>query len=192
MTESSKKDVTELLLDWGSGSESALEQLTPIVYAELHRMASRCMAGERRDSSLQATALVNEAYLKLVDVRRVKWQGRKHFYAVAARLMRRILVDHARARAAHKRGGDLRRVDLGESALVAAEPAADMMDLDAALKRLAERDPRKERVVELRFFAGLSVQEVADLLEVSADTVLRDWRLARSWLAREMDRAGGA
>jgi len=184
--------VTQLLLAWRDGDESALEKLTPIVYEELHRIARRCMAGERREHSLQATALVNEAYLRLVDTRRVRWQGRGHFYAIAARLMRRILVDHARSRDARKRGGDARRVSLDETALVAPEPEVDLIDLDAALQKLAAQDPRKERVVELRFFAGLDVQEAADVLEVSPDTVMRDWRLARAWLARELERDRGA
>jgi len=181
-------DVTELLLAWSAGNASALDELTPIVYAELHRIARRCMAGERKEHSLQATALVNEAYLRLVDTRRMQWQDRSHFYAVAASLMRRILVDHARARDSQKRGGNARRVSLDESALVSPEPAVDLVDLDNALQKLAQLDPRKVRVVELRFFAGLEVQETADVLGVSPDTVMRDWRLARSWLAREMDR----
>lgn len=180
--------VTQLLLAWRDGDESALEKLTPIVYEELHRIARRCMAGERDEHSLQATALVNEAYLKLVDTRQVRWQGRSHFYAIAARLMRRILVDHARSRDARKRGGDARRVSLDETALVSPEPEVDLVDLDAALRKLAAQDPRKEQVVELRFFAGLGVQETADVLRVSPDTVMRDWRLARAWLARELDR----
>jgi RNA polymerase sigma factor (TIGR02999 family) len=183
--------VTQLLLAWRGGDESALEKLTPIVYEELHRIARRCMAGERGEHSLQATALVNEAYLRLVDTRRVRWQGRSHFYAIAARLMRRILVDHARSRDARKRGGDARRVSLDETALVSPEPEVDLVDLDAALRKLAAQDPRKERVVELRFFAGLDVQETAEVLEVSPDTVMRDWRLARAWLARELERDRG-
>jgi RNA polymerase sigma factor (TIGR02999 family) len=155
--------VTQLLMAWRDGDESALEKLTPIVYEDLHQIARRCMAGERGEHSLQATALVNEAYLRLVDTRRVRWQGRGHFYAIAARLMRRILVDHARSREARKRGGDARRVSLDETALVSPEPAVDLVDLDAALQKLAAQDPRKERVVELRFFAGLGVQETADV-----------------------------
>jgi len=183
--------VTQLLLAWRDGDESALEKLTPIVYEELRRIARRCMAGERNEHSLQATALVNEAYLRLVDTRRVQWQGRGHFYAIAARLMRRILVDHARSRDARKRGGDARRVSLKETALVSQEPEVDLIDLDAALQKLAAQDQRKERVVELRFFAGLDVQETADVLGVSPDTVMRDWRLARAWLARELERDRG-
>jgi RNA polymerase sigma factor (TIGR02999 family) len=183
--------VTQLLLAWRDGDESALQKLTPIVYEELHRIARRCMAGERAEHSLQATALVNEAYLKLVDTKRVRWQGRGHFYAIAARLMRRILVDHARSREARKRGGDARRVSLDETVLVSPEPEVDLVDLDAALQKLSAQDPRKERVVELRFFAGLEVQETADVLGVSPDTVMRDWRLARAWLARELERDRG-
>ena len=157
----------------------------PLVERELHAIARRCMAGERPGHSLQATALVNETYLRLVDVQRVKWKDRLHFLAVGARLMRRILVDHARARGYQKRGGGAARVTFDEGLVVAA-PGHDLVALDDALEALAKFDNRKSRVIELRFFGGLSVDETASALNVSADTVMRDWRLAKAWLLREM------
>ena len=184
--------MTELLLAWRDGDETALERLAPLVYDELHQIARRCMAGERVGHSLQTTALVNETYLKLVDTRRVKWQGRAHFFAMSARLMRRILVDHARARGSLKRGGGARRVTLDETAVVASEPDVDLVALDEALLALSEMDPRKVQVVELRFFGGLSVEETAEVLAVSQDTVMRDWRRAKAWLARELERGGAS
>lgn len=163
-----------------------MEQLIPLVHGELRRIARGCLRQERPDHTLQATALVNEAFLRLVDVRQVSWRDRAHFLAMAARLMRRILVDFARTRHAAKRGGDAVRVSLAEAHGLADRPGHDLVALDEALSALAVRDARKARVVELRFFAGLSVEETALVLEVSRDTVLRDWRLARAWLTREL------
>ena len=178
--------VTGLLRKWGQGDEGALERLIPLVHRELHHIAKRCMAGERAGHSLQATALINEAYLRLVDVQHVNWQDRTHFLAMSARLMRRVLVDHARARAYQKRGGDAVRVTFDEGLEVSDEPARDLIALDDALQALAKLDQRKSRVIELRFFGGLSVEETAVVLKVSPDTVMRDWRLAKAWLLREM------
>jgi len=178
--------VTGLLLKWGQGDEDALEQLIPLVHRELHQIAQRCMAGERPDHTLQATVLVNEAYLRLVDAKAVAWNDRAHFLAVAARVMRRILVDHARARRAQKRGGPAARVAFDEALEVTNEPREDFVALDDALEALATFDDRKSRVIELRFFGGLSVEETASVLKVSPETVMRDWRLAKAWLQREM------
>ena len=178
--------VTGLLLQWGQGDERALERLIPLVQHELRQIARRYMARERADHTLQATALVNEAYLRLVDANAVVWQDRTHFFAIAARVMRRILVDHARARRAQKRGGPAARVTLDEALVVAAEPEHDFVALDAALEALAAFDGRKSRVVELRFFGGLSVEETAAVLKVSPATVMLDWKLAKAWLQREM------
>ena len=175
-----------MLVAWGQGDQAALEQLIPLVHGELRRIARGCLRQERPDHTLQATALVNEAFLRLVDVRQVSWRDRAHFLAMAARLMRRILVDFARTRHAAKRGGDAVRVSLAEAHGLADRPGHDLVALDEALSALAVRDARKARVVELRFFAGLSVEETALVLEVSRDTVLRDWRLARAWLTREL------
>ena len=165
---------------------AARERLIPLVHQELHQIARRCMAGERVGNSLQATALVNEAYVRLVDGQSVEWQDRAHFLAVSARVMRRILVDHARARHAQKRGGGGVRVTFDEALVVTDEPRQDVVALDDALEALAKFDERKSRVVELRFFGGLSVEETAAVLDVSPDTVMRDWRLAKAWLQGEM------
>jgi len=178
-------DVNVLLRAWSDGDANALEQLTPIVYDELHRLARRYLRGERRDHSLQTTALVNEAYLRLVDHTRMEWQDRAHFFAVSAQVMRRILVDHARRRNV-KRGGGLRRVALEEATMIGGERPTDLAALDDALTSLAERDPRKAQVVEMRFFGGLSVEESAEVLGVSPVTVMRDWRTAKAWLYREL------
>jgi RNA polymerase sigma-70 factor, ECF subfamily len=175
-----------LLLQWGRGDEAARERLIPLVHEELRQIARRCMAGERVGHSLQATALVNEAYVRLVDGKAVAWQDRAHFLAVSARVMRRILVDHARARHAQKRGGDDARVTFDEALVVTDEPRREFVALDAALEALATFDDRKSRVVELRYFGGLSVDETATALGVSPDTVMRDWRLAKAWLQGEM------
>ena len=179
-------NVTALLLKWGKGDDGAREQLIPLVHQELHQIARRCMAGERVGHSLQATALVNEAYVRLVDGKAVEWQDRAHFLAVSARVMRRILVDHARARHAQKRGGEGARVTFDEALVVTDEPRQNFVALDDALEALAKFDERKSRVVELRFFGGLSVEETASVLNVSPDTVMRDWRLAKAWLQGEM------
>ena len=182
--------VTGLLLEWGRGDEGALERLIPLVHRELHGIARRCMAGERAGHTLQATVLVNEAYLRLVEGKDVKWQDRAHFLAVAARVMRRILVDHARACRAQKRGGPATKVTFDEALVVTNEPREDFVALDDALKDLAAFDERKSRVIELRFFGGLSVEETAVVLKVSPATVMGDWRLAKAWLQREMRGAG--
>jgi RNA polymerase sigma factor (TIGR02999 family) len=170
----------------------ALDRLIPLVHAELRRLARRQMARERRGHTLQATALVNEAYLRLVDVRQVRWQNRAHFFAVSARLMRRILVDFARSRRYLKRGGGAATMSLDEALLVGASPGTDLVALDDALAALAVFDPRKSRVVEMRYFGGLSVEEAAEELHVSPDTVMRDWKLAKVWLLRELERNGTA
>ncbi len=184
-------DVTRLLLSWRQGDEAALEQLIPMVHGELRRIAGRCMAGEQAGNTLQATALVNEAYLRLVDVRRVDWHNRAHFLAMAARLMRRILVDAARARRSGKRGGDAVRVTFAEDLPITAEPAQDLVALDAALEALAKFDDRKSRVIELRYFGGLTIEETASVLRVSPDTVMRDGKLANAWLMRELRSQNG-
>jgi RNA polymerase sigma-70 factor (ECF subfamily) len=180
--------VCELLRAWTDGDTSALERLTPIVYDELHRLARRHMRGERPGHSLQTTALVNEAYMRLVDYTRMQWQDRAHFFAVSAQLMRRILVEHAR-RHNLKRGGGVPHVSLDEAALVGGDRAADLVALDDAMSTLAQLDRRKSQVVEMRFFGGLNVDETADVLKVSAATVMRDWSTAKAWLYREL--AGG-
>jgi RNA polymerase sigma factor (TIGR02999 family) len=177
--------VTGLLLAWRGGDEAALEQLVPLVHEELHRIARGCMRGERAGHSLQATALVNEAYLRLIGAQRVDWQNRVHFLAVSARLMRRILVDFARSKKYQKRGGGAQPVTLDDD-LVVTEPGRDLIALDEALDALAKMDERKSKVVEMRFFGGLSVEETAAALGVSPDTVMRDWRIAKAWLMREL------
>jgi RNA polymerase sigma-70 factor (ECF subfamily) len=179
-------EITRLLLAWQEGDQAALDRLIPLVHAELYRRAKRYMGRERRGHTLQTTALIHEVYLRLVDVQQVRWQNRAHFFAIAARLMRRILVDHARERRYQKRGGEARRVTLDEGLVVSPERDEDLVALDDALSALGEVDLRKSRVVELRFFGGLSVEETAEALEVSPETVRRDWRLARSWLLRRL------
>ena len=176
--------VTGLLLAWGQGDQSALEELTPLVYSELRAVARRCLGGERRGRAIQATELVNELFIKLVDIRRVQWNNRAHFFALAATLMRRILVDHARSRLAIKRGRGARQTTFDEALIVSNEPGEEIVAIDDALDALAKVDRRKARVVELRFFGGLSVEESATVLNVSADTVMRDWKLAKAWLMR--------
>jgi RNA polymerase sigma factor (TIGR02999 family) len=182
---SSAGDVSTLLHAWSEGDENALAKLTPIVYAELHRLARRYLKGERPGHSLQATALVNEAYTRLVDYKRMKWRNRAHFFAVSAQLMRRILVEHAR-RHNQKRGRDVEHVSLDEAAAVGSGRAADLVALDDALNALARLDARKVQVVEMRFFGGLSVAETAEVLKVSLITVMRDWSTAKAWLYREL------
>jgi RNA polymerase sigma factor (TIGR02999 family) len=180
------QDITRLLIAWGDGNQSALEELAPLVESELHRLAHHYMGGERPDHILQTSALVNEAYIRLIDWKNVRWQNRAHFFAVSAQLMRRILVDFARNRQNLKRGGDVLRVSLTAAAAFPTERGGDLVALDEALKALAEVDPRKSQVVEMRFFGGLSVKEVAEVLNVSEETVMRDWRLAKVWLLREL------
>jgi len=180
------QEVTELLLAWSQGDESALEKLIPVVHAELRRLAKRYMGRERAGHTLQTTALINEAYLRLVHSRNVRWQNRAHFFAVSAQLMRRILVDFARSRHYQKRGGGAQRVSLDQALEIADEKGADLIALDDALGALAELDPRKSQVVELRFFGGLSVDETAEVLKVSPDTIMRDWKMAKVWLLRAM------
>jgi len=184
----STQEITQLLIAWNNGDAAALEQLTPLVQAELHRLAKRYMAGERQGHILQTTALVNEAWLRLIDWQNVEWQSRAHFFGLAAQIMRRILVDFARARHRDKRGGDALQVSLSEAANVAWEQSADLVALDDALQELEKLEPRQSRVVELRFFAGLSLEETAEALKVSVGTVRRDWSLAEAWLFRELNR----
>ena len=176
---------------WRGGDEAALHTLLPLVHDELTRMARRHMAGERPGRTLQATALVNEAFLRLVDLKRVNWQNRAHFLAMAARLMRRVLVDAARARQADKRGGEMVRVTFDEALAGGHDPAGDLLALHGALEALAALDDRKSCVVELRFFGGLSLEETAEALGVSTKTVMRDWEFAKAWLQREIRRGGG-
>jgi RNA polymerase sigma-70 factor, ECF subfamily len=179
-------EVTQLLKAWTGGDEQALEKLTPLVYEQLHQVAQRYMAGERSDHTLQTTALVNEVYLRLVDCRQVRWRDRAHFFAVSAQLMRRILVDFARSRGYQKRGAGIAHMSLDEAPSLCHESDANLVALDDALKGLAAVDERGSKVVELRFFGGLSVEETAEVLGVSSDTVLREWRLARAWLLRQL------
>ena len=180
-----------LLKAWREGDETALDALMPLVHDELRRIAGRCLHGERANHSVQATELVNEAFLRLVDVQQIDWQNRTHFLAMSARLMRRVLVDLARSRRADKRGGGAVRVTLDELAIGGVAPDADVIRLDDALRTLAAMDDRKSRVVELRYFGGLTADETAAALQVSSKTVLRDWEFARAWLQRELTREGG-
>ena len=183
---SSPEEVTQLLGAWSEGDAAALERLMPLVYAELRRMARRHMGQERPGHTLQTTALVHEAYLRLVNQERVRWKDRAHFFAIAAQVMRRILVDHARKRRNPKRGGDATRLSLEQGATVSQERAAEVVALDDALNSLAAVDDRKSRVVELRFFGGMSIEETAQVLGVSPGTVMREWTLAKAWLQREV------
>lgn len=185
--EPSAGDVSMLLCAWSEGDQRALEKLTPIVYGELRRLARRYMRRERSGRSLQTTALVNEAYIRLVDYKRMRWQNRAHFFAVSAQLMRRILVERARRRNL-KRGGDVPHVSLEETAVVVGSRPAELVALDDALNALARLDPRKAQVVEMRFFGGLSVEETAEVLKISPVTVMRDWNTAKAWLYRELTR----
>lgn len=182
----SSRDITGLLQAWAGGDEESLQKLVPLVYEQLRAAARHYMAGERPGHTLQTTALIHETYLRLVDVRRVKWQNRAHFLAICAQLMRRILIDFARARGYQKRGGAAPHVDLNEALVVSSQPDNNLVALDDALTRLAMIDGRKSRVVELRFFGGLSVKETAEVMKVSGDTVMRDWKLAKVWLLREL------
>ncbi len=186
MEQGEKQDVTGLLLAWGEGDKDALDKLVPFVYEELRRLARHYMRGERKGHLLQTTALVNEAYIKLVDSSRVRWQDRNHFVAVAAQMMRRVLVDIARSRNYQKRGGDFQRVTLADNVAISLNKNEDLVALNEALEKLTEIDERKGKVVELRFFGGLTVEETAEVLKVSPDTVMRDWKFAKVWMLREL------
>jgi len=186
MTELHGHEITELLHAWRQGDERALEKLTPQVYRELHRAAKRCMERERDGHTLHTTALINELYLRLSDLKPIDWQNRAHFFALCARQMRRILTDQARARQSHKRGGGAQLVSLDVDLVGTPEASANLVAVDDALNRLAKVDERKSQVVEMRFFGGLSVDETAEVLRVSPETVMRDWKLAKAWLHREL------
>jgi RNA polymerase sigma factor (TIGR02999 family) len=187
--QSDRPDVTALLLAWREGDEAALGRIIPVVQDELRQIARRCLRNERAGHTLQATALVNEAYVRLVDARRVNWQNRTHFLAMSARLMRRVLVDYARTKGAEKRGGELVKVSLAQALGRADDIGRDVVALNDALEALEKVDARKGRVVELRYFAGLTVEETAAVLEVSPQTVAREWTFAKAWLRRELKRA---
>jgi len=188
MKEHPPQEITQLLLAWNAGDAQAFERLVPLVHDALRQLAHQRMARERPGHLLQTTALINEAYLRLVDSSRVRWQNRAHFFAVSAQLMRRVLVDVARARKKLKRGGDFIEVSWDEALAVSVESSADVIALDEALQTMAAFDERKSRIVELRFFGGLSVEETAEVLNVSPTTVMRDWGLAKAWLLRELDK----
>ena len=184
-----RSDITHLLQAWGEGDSAALDRLTPLVYHELHRVAQRYMRREQEGNTLQTTALVNEAYLRLVNLPQVSWRDRTHFFAISANLMRRILVDAARSRGADKRGGEAVMVELNESIDAAPIRPEQLIRLDDALEALAQFDSRKAKVVEMRFFGGMTVEETAEVLHISPDSVVRDWRISRSWLMRELKSA---
>ena len=187
MTPESPSDITSLLVDWSNGDQSALDKLLPLVEKELHRLAHSYMRREDPDHTLQTTALVNEAYLKLIDQKKTRWQNRAHFFGIAARIMRRILMNYARDQQRLKRGGGAIQVSLSEVAVISLNKSTDLLALDEALERLAETDERKARVVELRYFGGLSVAETAEVLGISEITVLRDWKFAKAWLLRDIE-----
>lgn len=191
MTSPSTHHVTKLLQAWSDGDEAALEELTPLVYRELHRLAKRYMARERGGHTLQTSALVNEAFMRLTDWKNVEWRNRAHFFAMSARMMRHILVDFARSKRVAKRGGAAAIVPIDEALATATDPREDLVALDDALQRLATLDERQSRVVELRFFGGLTLDEIADVLDVSVGTVRRDWSLARAWLYRDLAASHG-
>jgi RNA polymerase sigma-70 factor, ECF subfamily len=180
------QEVTQLLVDWGNGNQAALDRLMPLVYTELRQLAHRYMRRERPGHTMQTTALIHEAYLRLVDQNQVRWQHQAHFFGIAARLMRQILIEHARSHTRVKRGGGVGTISLDEAAVVSQMRAMELLALDDALERLATIDPRKSQVVELRFFGGLSVEEAAQVLNIAPNTVLRDWRMAKAWLRREI------
>jgi RNA polymerase sigma factor (TIGR02999 family) len=190
MKSTSIKEVTQMLRAWMRGEEGAKEELYQMVYDELRRLAHRYMSRENSGHTLQTTALVNEAYLKLADAKQLNWQDRAHFFAVSANVMRHILVDHARATRAERRGGEAQRVELDGIVEIPQAPNKDILALNDALDKLAKVDDRKSKVIELRYFGGLSVEETAEVLKVSADTVMRDWRLAKAWLLRELQWRG--
>lgn len=186
MTRTQPHQITQLLAEWSEGNQSALDELYPLVYDELRRLARRYMSRERKGHTLQTTALINEAYVRLVDQKNVHWANRSHFFAISAQIMRRILIDHARRHAYAKRGGGAKQVSLDEVAMVAKEAGSDLVRLDEALKILAKMDPRRSNVVELRYFGGLNNEEIAGVLKVSENTVTRDWNLARAWLYQQL------
>jgi RNA polymerase sigma factor (TIGR02999 family) len=183
------KDVTTLLVEWGSGNQAALNELTPLVYEQLRLLAARQLRRERANHTLQSTALVHEAYLKLIDQRRVRWQDREHFFAIASQVIRRILVSHARARKASKRGGGRTALALDDSIALSGRKDMDLVGVDDALEGLSRIDPQQARIVELRFFGGLSIEGTAEVLGISTSTVTRDWNLARAWLHHELTRS---
>ena len=187
MTTAPPHEVTQLLIAWSNGNSAALEQLTPLVARELHRLAHHYMRRENAGHTLQTTALVNEAYLKLIDQKHVHWKNRSHFFALSAQLMRRILVDHARNRKYAKRGGGAQRISFDEALVISAERGDDLVALDEALNKLSSIDSRKGKVVELRFFGGLSVDETAEVLEISSVTVMREWSMAKAWLYNSLN-----
>lgn len=191
MTKPAPEEVSQLLRDWSDGDRSALDKVMPVVYQELRRLARHHMRNERAGHTLQTTALVNEAYLRLADYRSMRWQSRAHFFAGAAQVMRRILVEHARSRNFAKRGGGAQKVSLDEAAVVSAGRSAEVIAVDEALIELESWDPRKSRIVELRFFGGLSIEETAEVLKVSPTTVQREWRSAKAWLYRAISEGGG-
>jgi RNA polymerase sigma factor (TIGR02999 family) len=184
------QNITQLLAEWREGKQSALDELYPLVYDELHRLARRYMSRERKGHTLQTTALINEAYVRLVDQKNVHWANRSHFFAISAQIMRRILIDHARRHAYAKRGGGARQVSLEEAATVVPNKSEELLRLDEALKSLAEMDPRRSQVVELRYFGGLNNEEIAGVLHISENTVTRDWNMARAWLYQQLTGSG--
>jgi RNA polymerase sigma factor (TIGR02999 family) len=186
LTQPRQHEITQLLAEWSDGNQSALDELYPLVYDELHRLARRYMSRERKGHTLQTTALINEAYVRLVDQRNVHWANRSHFFAISAQIMRRILIDHARRHAYAKRGGGAQQVSLEEVAAITPDPGRELMRLDEALKSLAEMDPRRSQVVEMRYFGGLNNDEIAGVLKISANTVTRDWNMARAWLYNQL------
>jgi RNA polymerase sigma factor (TIGR02999 family) len=186
LTRTPPHEITQLLAEWSEGNQSALDELYPLVYDELHRLARRYMSRERKGHTLQTTALINEAYVRLVDQKNVRWANRSHFFAISAQIMRRILIDHARRHAYAKRGGGAKQVSLEEAAMVAPNQGSELVRLDEALKTLAKMDERRCHVVELRYFGGLSNEEIARVLKVSENTVTRDWNLARAWLYQQL------
>ena len=179
-------EITQLLAAWREGNQAALDELYPLVYDELHRLARRYMSRERKGHTLQTTALINEAYVRLVDQRNVQWANRSHFFAISAQIMRRILIDHARRHSYAKRGGGARQVSLDETATMVKGDFSEVLRLDEALKSLAQLDPRRSQVVELRYFGGLNNEEIAGVLKISENTVIRDWNMARAWLYRQL------
>lgn len=190
--ETSSDEVTRLLRDWGNGNQQALEKLVPLIYSELRQIAHKCLYRERPGHTLQTTALVHEAYLKLIDQRDARWQNRAHFFAIASQAMRRILIDNARRHTAVKRGGPAENLPLDQAANISLEPDPILLPLDEALTKLAEIDPQQSRIVELRFFGGLTIEETAEVMSLSIDTIKREWAMARAWLRQRMsDDASG-